>query len=175
MQAGRRCQAERTGRRLGTGRCFSGFRQRGSNGRQRQGRGSSDTKQRFDEVAAAVRKEMSSGGRFEFVSRRERYTVDRQLADMQALFNQFGAVDKMDANSKVRLFNDQEEINGILTRNDSDRRICVREVPVGTHFVKMVCETYGELKQEQLRTTEFLNRPGIQRAKPGEGSTASTH
>lgn len=132
-----------------------------------------DTKTRFEAVAAAVRKEMSPGGRFEFVSRLERDTVNRRLADMQTLFSQFGAVAKMDADSKVRLYNDQEEINGILTRNDSNRQICTREVPVGTHFPKMVCETYGELRREQLRTTEFLDRPGMQRRHAG--SPGSVH
>lgn len=134
-----------------------------------------DTRTRFAAVATAVRKEMSPGGRFEFVSRLERQTVERRLADMQALFNRYGAVDKMDANSKVRMFNDQEEINGILTRNDSNRQICTREMPVGTHFPKMVCETYGELRREQMRTTEFLDRPSMQRAKHTMGSPGSVH
>lgn len=95
-----------------------------------------DTKERFDAVAAAVRKEMSPGGRFEFVSGLERRTVDARLADMRSLFDQFGMVDKMDADSKIRLFNDQEKINGILTRNDGNRLVCTREVPVGTHSPK---------------------------------------
>lgn len=134
-----------------------------------------DTKERFDAVAAAVRKEMSPGGRFEFVSGLERRTVDARLADMQSLFDQFGMVDKMDADSKIRLFNDQEKINGILTGNDGNRLICTREVPVGTHFPKMVCETYSEIRRQQQRNTEILDRPSMQRAKPPIGSPGSTH
>ncbi|HVX04692.1 MAG TPA: hypothetical protein VHA71_06175 [Rhodanobacteraceae bacterium] len=133
-----------------------------------------DTRQRFDAVAAAVRKEMSPGGRFEFVSGVDHHTVDQLLADMQALFNQFGAVDKMDADSKIRLFNDQEKINGILTKNDSNRQICTREMPVGTHFPKVVCETYGEIRREQQRNTDFVQRRSMQR-KFVAGSMGSTH
>lgn len=109
-------------------------------------------------MAAAVRKEMSRGGRFQFVSGKERQAVDARLADMQALFDRFGAVDKMDVDSKIRLFNDQEKINGILTRTDSNRQICTREMPVGTHFPKMVCQTYGEMRRQQQGDSNFLLR-----------------
>lgn len=138
-----------------------------------------DTKQRFDDVAAAVRKEMAPGGRFEFVSGLERHTVDQRLADMQALFNRFGAVAKMDADSKVRLFDDQEKIDGILTRNDSNRQICIREIPVGTHFPKMMCRTYGEIRRLQQSNSNFMLRGNIQPPNVNLGHTGpppgSTH
>lgn len=120
-----------------------------------------DTRQRFEAVAAAVRQEMSPGGRFEFVSGLERDTVDHRLADMQALFDRFGTVDEMDADSKVRLFNDQEKINGILTRNDSNREVCIREMPMGTHFPKIVCQTYGELRRQQEGNSDYLHRGNL--------------
>lgn len=117
-----------------------------------------DNKRSFDAVAAAIRKEMSPGGRFEFVSGVERHTVDARLVEMQSLFNQFGSVDKMDIGSKVRLFNDQELINGILTRNDNNRQVCDWEMPVGTHFPKVVCATYGEIRRQQQGNLDFLLR-----------------
>ena len=121
-----------------------------------------DTLSRFEAVAAAVQKEMSAGGRFEFVSGLDRQTVYQRLADMKILFNQFGAVDKMDTESRVRLFNDQEKINGILTRNDSNRLICTRDIPVGTDFPKMVCRTYGDIRRLRQSNTNFLLRGNIQ-------------
>jgi hypothetical protein len=132
------------------------------------------TRDRFQAVAATVREQMARGGRFEFVSRLERETVEAKLADMQSLFDRFGAVDKMDSDSKIRLFNDQELINGILTRNDSNREICAREVPVGTHFPTMVCHTYGEIRRQQQGLIRFLDRSGPQ-TKPHVGPLGSGH
>ncbi|HJP98086.1 MAG TPA: hypothetical protein VJ862_05930 [Rhodanobacteraceae bacterium] len=88
----------------------------------------------------------------------DRQIVDARLAEMQSLFDQFGSVHDMDVDTKVRLFNDQGKINGVLTRNDSNRQICAREMPVGTHFPKIFCETYGEMSRQQQRNSGFLLR-----------------
>lgn len=115
-----------------------------------------DNAQDFAVVAAAVRQEMQTGGRYEFTPEAERGTIDARLADMSALFEKRGTVDAMTADEKVRLMNDQSQINAILTKRDSDRLICRREAPTGSHLTRSVCRTYGEIERSQRDSTRYL-------------------
>jgi len=137
-----------------------------------------DTKDNFDAVAAAVRQEMQSGGRFSFVSKAGRGTVDSKLTDMAALFDQFGSVEKMNPTARERLLGDQNSINEVLARYDGNRRVCWQETPVGTHFPKTVCRTMAEIqnarenaqknlqysRQLQQQESQIINSPA-----PGGG------
>ena len=117
-----------------------------------------DTKDNFEAVAAAVRQEMQPGGRFAFVSNEGRKTVDGKLIDMAALFNEFGSVDKMDPAAKGRLLGDQNSINAVLARYDSNRRVCWQETPIGTHFPKTVCRTLGEIQNQKNGSQQHLEQ-----------------
>lgn len=115
-----------------------------------------DTKDNFKAVAAAVRQEMQSGGRFAFVSKIGRQTVDTKLTDMATLFDQFGSVDKMAPVAQERLLGDQNSVNEILARYDGNRRVCWQETPVGTHFPKTVCRTLAEIQNERENAQKNL-------------------
>ena len=108
-----------------------------------------DTKDNFEAVAAAIRQQMTRGGRWEFVGNEGRRTVDQRFADMRILFDQYGSVDKMDSTARARLLTDQPIINDTLTRYDGNRLVCTQEIPTGTHFPKKVCRTYAEMRREQ--------------------------
>ncbi|HLI18405.1 MAG TPA: hypothetical protein VKV22_09055 [Rhodanobacteraceae bacterium] len=115
-----------------------------------------DTRDNFEAVAAAVRQEMQSGGRFAFVNKAGRETVDTKLTDMGALFERYGSVNKMDPAAQERLLADQNSINEVLARYDSNRRICWQETPVGTHFPRTVCRTLGEIQNQQNQSKQSL-------------------
>jgi hypothetical protein len=112
----------------------------------------------FAAVVAAVHKQMAPGGHWQYVNRSERNTIDQNFGEMQSLFDKYGSVDKMDDASKVRLFNDQEVINGILTQNDSNRLICSVEHPTGTHLSTKVCRTYGQIKENQRNAQDQMQQ-----------------
>src|SRR6185312_14866192 len=117
-----------------------------------------DNKANFDLVAAAIRKQMQSGGRFGFVDRTGRQTVESRLADMQTLFDQYGSVDKMQAPAQSKLLADQNAVNEVLARNDGNRRICWQEVPVGTHFPRTICRTLAQIQAEKTNSGQSLNQ-----------------
>jgi len=117
-----------------------------------------DTKDNFDAVAAAIRQEMQSGGRFAFVSKTGRQTVDTKLSDMGNLFSQYGSVQKMDPAAQKRLLGDQNSINEVLARYDNNRRVCWQETPVGTHFPKTVCRTLGQIQNERENSKQNLDQ-----------------
>lgn len=117
-----------------------------------------DTKENFEAVAAAIQKQMTPGGRWQFVSPSERTTIDGNFADMRKLYDQYGAVDKMDSDAKLRLAVDQSSINAILTKKDGDRLICESVVPVGSHLPVKTCRTYAQIQGEQRNSQEQLLR-----------------
>lgn len=115
-----------------------------------------DNKDDFAVVAAAIRQQVAPGGRWEFVNRNENDTINRNLNDMQSLFDKFGTVDKMDDASKTQLFNDQESVNVILTKRDDKRLVCEQEIPVGSHLPVKACRTYGDIERERVGARRFL-------------------
>lgn len=131
-----------------------------------------DTKENFEAVVAAVHKQMAAGGRWQFVSTSERATIDGNFADMQKLYDQYGSVDKMSSDAKIRLLADQSSVNAILTRKDGDRLICQSEVPVGSHLPIKTCKTYAQIQMEQRGAQQMLrnlgaNSPQLNEGKPG--------
>lgn len=115
----------------------------------------------FAAVVAAVHKQMAPEGRWQFVDKDQRNTIDAKFADMQSQFDKYGSVEKMDEAAKTRLFNDQEVIDGILTQNDSNRLICSYETPTGSHLSQKVCRTYGEIKKNRQNAQEWMKGMGV--------------
>ncbi|MEO7432414.1 MAG: hypothetical protein ABIR62_10360 [Dokdonella sp.] len=116
------------------------------------------TEEAFSQLAENVRKEMADGGRYEFVKPEERDKVEKGLAGIAALFRQKGSVDKMSEPEKVELFNNQEVVNAILTRRDSERVICENRAPVGSHIPKTSCYTYGQWEEGRRGTNQVIDR-----------------
>jgi hypothetical protein len=50
---------------------------------------------------------------------------------------------------RVTLFNAQERINGILTRNDAERLVCRTERPIGTNIPVRTCKTYAYVREHR--------------------------
>lgn len=135
-----------------------------------------ETKADFVAVVAAVKKEMVPGGRYEFVDRSERATIDTNLAEMQALFDKYVDVAAMDKDAKLQLYVDQENVNAILTRRDDRRMICKSERPLGSLIPKRVCRTYGVVEGDRRNAQDEMirsARPGFISSDPG--STALHH
>ncbi|WP_157971338.1 hypothetical protein [Dyella sp. C9] len=114
-----------------------------------------DTRDDFDTVAARVREQMSPGGRFEFVTVTEHQTVESDLTRMQASFDRFGNVSAMDAPAKIQLYNDQSEINAILTRRDGDREVCESALPTGSNIPRTTCRKYSDIERDRRDTMKI--------------------
>lgn len=115
-----------------------------------------DTKDKFVALRAQIDQSMQPGGRFEFVEKDERATVAKDFDEMQSLFDKFGTTDAMDNPSKLSLYNDQSEINAILTRRDGDREVCTNEKPTGSIIAKNVCRKYADMVRENEQTQKVL-------------------
>ncbi len=130
-----------------------------------------DTKDNFEAVQAAIRKQMQPGGRWQYVDVNERATIDGNFADMQKLFDQYDSVDKMNANAKMRLLTDQSSINAILTKKDGDKLICQSETPVGSHLPVRTCRTFAQIQAESQQAQQSL----MQLQQQSHNQNASGH
>lgn len=115
------------------------------------------TKDAFATESAKVRTEMDKGGRFEFVNKDERQTVNTKLDAMTAMFEKKPSVAEMNEAERIQMINDQEQINAILTRSDGDRMICKSVAPIGSHIPVKTCKTQRQLADEQRNSRQFMN------------------
>lgn len=114
------------------------------------------TKADLAAATEAVHKQMAPGGRYEFVTTPERGEIDSKLGDMQAMFDRDGSVAAMNQETKIRVFNDQEVVNAILTKRDGDRRTCRSEATTGSLIHKTTCRTYAETQRLQQDSQRFM-------------------
>ena len=116
-----------------------------------------DTKEAFADISQNVRRQMDPGGKYEFVPADERTKIDKSFTEMTALFEQYGTVSAMNQDAKVKLFNDQEIVNSILTKRDRDRVICTNKAPIGSHIPVTTCHTYAQEVEAHEGTKKQLD------------------
>ncbi|HZP66205.1 MAG TPA: hypothetical protein VFB32_07840 [Rudaea sp.] len=128
-----------------------------------------DTPDKFALTVKEVHDEMESGGRYEFIAANDRAKVDADMGAMQAMLDKAGAVAAMKQDEKVRLFNLQEHLNGLLTHNDRNRLVCENRAPVGSHIPITHCRTYGEVVTERQQDQKWMDDVTARRRNPDAG------
>jgi hypothetical protein len=120
-----------------------------------------DTPDKFAQTVIELHQQMNRGGRYEFVRPDEKTNVETDLNTMAAILQKGGSVDRMTQSEKVRLFNSQEHLNGILTHTDKNRLICEHRAPVGTSIPRTTCQTYGEVETARRASNKFLQESSL--------------
>jgi hypothetical protein len=126
-----------------------------------------DSQDKFEAVAANVRKEMEPGGRYQYVKPAERVKVDSALGEIGTLFAANPTVASMNQDTKIKLFNAQEVVNSILQQRDGERVICKKEAPLGSHIPITSCHTYSQEVEAKSGATK-------QMAAWGQGNCSAT-
>jgi len=111
-----------------------------------------DTPEAFAQQAAWIEQEMQADGRYEFTNPSERQRVRGLLSQMASLLQRSGSVAAMDQNTKLKLFNTQEEVNAILKHNDSNRLVCESRKPIGSNIPQTHCHTYRQMEETARNT-----------------------
>jgi hypothetical protein len=132
-----------------------------------------DSKDKFEAVAADVRKEMEEGGRYQYVKPDERTKIDAALTEMTAIFAANDSVASMNQDTKIKLFNDQETVNSILQQRDGERVICKKEAPVGSHIPVTSCHTYAQEVEARNGTKNQMNEWGRAQCSASASSVAN--
>ena len=121
-------------------------------------------------VQAEVVNEMADGGHYEFISRTQRDDVERLFGDMRTLLAGKGSVDALSDDERLKLFNLQEQLNGILTQSDSRRLVCEKAAPTGSLIAVKSCRTYGEIERQRRDKDRYLEDMKRQHAQTKRGN-----
>jgi len=104
----------------------------------------------FAEQRKAIDARLANGETYSEINQEDRKTVKEALDRMAAVLEQSGGVAALNEEQKVRVFNDQEVVNTILTRAaDDSRLVCRREKRIGSNRPTTQCMTALQ-RREQL-------------------------
>jgi len=114
----------------------------------------------FNGEAAIVAAGMGAGGRYEFLKVADKKKIEGQIASMRAVLQAHAAQNDLDDRDKATLAKTQQEVNDVLKRNDSNRIICERRAPPGSHMPVQTCRTFAEIEQERRDAKHGLDDVG---------------
>jgi hypothetical protein len=115
-----------------------------------------DTPEKFAQVAVQIREQMQANGRYEFIHPGDKVKANVDLDTIASILQKSGSVGALSESEKVRLFNTQEHLNGILVHNDGNRLVCERHAPVGTNIPVNTCKTFAELEKERRDGQKYM-------------------
>lgn len=114
---------------------------------------------RFEAQRVSIEKALDDGESYGEISSTERREVLAALARIQKALGPSGDAGRLSERQKLQVFNDQEQINNILTKADDDSRlVCRREKKTGTHMASNQCLTVAERQRAADHARDTLLR-----------------
>lgn len=120
----------------------------------------------FTAEAAKIHDQMQPGGAYALIKPADKARVESRLGDMQRLLQNHASESDLPRADKLNLANAQEEVNGILRHNDSNRLVCESRAPVGSHIPVTTCRTFGEIEQQRHSDTKAIGDLDRSRVAP---------
>ena len=119
----------------------------------------------FERQREAVMQDLAEGTKYSEIPEKEKLTVVTLLGRMSSLISRAPSVEELHDSDRAQLFNDQEQVNTILTRARADSRVvCRREAPVGTRRAQTRCLTVAERRLATETSQDQLRRSGVMRS-----------
>ena len=115
-----------------------------------------DTPEKLQAVIDSIHAEMAPSKRYEFINPTERRNVDTDFAAMMTLMTNAGSVTAMKPNDRIKLFNTQEHVNGILTHSDRNRLICERRSKMGSNLPVTDCRSLADLELNRSESQRLM-------------------
>ncbi|MBK8283542.1 MAG: hypothetical protein IPK97_00940 [Ahniella sp.] len=111
----------------------------------------------FDIIAKSIRIQMEPGGRFAYVPKIDRPAIEDNLKEMSRLLDGVEVIEELAHVDRIRLFNAQEKVNGLLLQHDGDRLVCEKTKVTGSHRPRTVCMTYNEKRAARETVDRMIN------------------
>jgi hypothetical protein len=110
----------------------------------------------FTEQRRQIEADLSTE-KYSEISREQRARVRDLLASIGARLDAVPNVDALSEIDKASLFNEQEEVNTILTRAAADSRVvCRHEQTTGTHRRTTNCQTLAERRRRREQSQQAI-------------------
>jgi ribonuclease D len=115
----------------------------------------------FNAQSDRVRRDMQPNGRYGRISAKDRQTVETDLDRIKTLLTERGSSAALRDAEQTEIINAQEEINALLTRNDSERLVCTLERRTGSKMLQKTCMTVAD-RDELRRKTQDASQQNAQ-------------
>lgn len=117
------------------------------------------TAETFAERRHELVNEIETGETYAEISELQKNDVMESLERMATWLESAGSVDAMSQEQRIRLFNEQEKINTMLTGVAADSRmVCTREQTVGTRMRQTTCFSVAERRRRREADAQDANR-----------------
>lgn len=104
----------------------------------------------FEKEKATILKDINDGIMYSEISHKDANLVRDALNRMSEVLSTVDDPQQLDQEKLVRLYNEQNLINTILTMAENDsRQVCRRRGRLGTNFKTTTCETVAERRERQ--------------------------
>ena len=122
----------------------------------------------FNAEAAKIHEQMQPGGTYALIKSADKARVEKRLGEMHQILQNHVSENELPQADKLALVNAQEEVNGILRHNDSNRLVCESRAPVGSHIPVTKCRTFGEIEEQRQSDTKSIgDMDRTRQAPPG--------
>ena len=117
-----------------------------------------DVHQSFDAQRRSIEADLANGKTYSELSDSDRAKVTGALERMGNLLHEAGGVAALDEAQKVRVFNDQELVNSLLSQAAADSRlICRREKRIGSNRTTTQCMTALQRNRQSEQARKDLS------------------
>ncbi|NLG58655.1 MAG: hypothetical protein GX538_00630 [Gammaproteobacteria bacterium] len=100
------------------------------------------------QMATQLRADLAAGEKYPDLAESDRRRVLELLARMETRMGAADSIDELTSRNQVRMYNDQNEINAILTGSaNDDRLVCQRMRISGSHRKQNICITAAEWEE----------------------------
>lgn len=112
----------------------------------------------FEAQRDAIIKALGDGKTYAEISPDDRQRVTSSLNRITGLLDGAQSVDQLTEATRVEVFNEQEQVNTVLTQAREDSRlVCTREKKVGSHRTTNNCMTVAERRRAREDTEKQLS------------------
>ncbi len=113
----------------------------------------------FAAQRAQIEQDLADGKTYAEISRGDRARVRESLDHISGALDGIPSVDALPEDVKVRVFNEQEKINTILTQAAAaSRLVCDRDTPTGSRMAKTTCQTVAERDRRREADRDHLRK-----------------
>lgn len=116
-----------------------------------------DLSRSFEAQRDAILKALDDGETYSEIAPQDLQTVKESLARISSLLEGSEGVDRLPEATRVRVFNEQEQVNTLLGQAHADSRmICRRERATGSNRPTNTCMTVAQRRRARDAATDFL-------------------
>jgi hypothetical protein len=111
----------------------------------------------FEHESQTVATGLGKGGRFEAANEQQEARVNELLGIIRGVISKTAEAGAISGDEKTLVAKSQDEINLILSRVDSERKICRMESPSGSNIPKRVCTTAAQRANSHDQAETIMN------------------